>query len=83
MWLPTQLQGEPIYFSNWKLREVYEEVWKHYKFEFEDLKNEQEMTLLHILNGTDCLAVLPTGFGKSATYYLLPLLRDIVNNVLH
>ncbi len=32
------------------------------------LKPEQEECLLHILNGGDVVALLPTGFGKSFIY---------------
>ena len=32
-----------------------------------------------VTNDRDCLTVLPTGFGKSATYFLLPLLKDEVS----
>ena len=49
-----------------------------YNLEFRDLKHEQMESLQNIINGNDCLTVLPTGFGKSATYYLLPLLQDEV-----
>ena len=62
-----------------QLQNAFDKVQYTYKIEFEDLKHEQKDTLLHILNGNDCLSVLPTGFGKSATYYLLPLLKDVVN----
>ncbi len=37
------------------------------------LKPEQEECLVHILNGGDILALLPTGFGKSLIYQSLPI----------
>ena len=58
---------------------AYQQVTDKYNLEFDNLKYQQEETLLHILNGRDCLTVLPTGFGKSATYFLLPLLKDEVS----
>ena len=57
---------------------AYQKVTGKYQLEFDNLKDEQEQTLQHILNGRDCLTVVPTGFGKSAIYFLLPLLKDEV-----
>ncbi len=37
------------------------------------LKPEQEECLVHILNGGDVVALLPTGFGKSLINQLLPI----------
>ncbi len=37
------------------------------------LKPEQEECLVHILNGGDVVALLPTGFGKSVINQLLPI----------
>ncbi len=41
------------------------------------LKPEQEECLVHILNGGDVVALLPTGFGKSLIYQLLPIISRI------
>ncbi len=40
------------------------------------LKPEQEECLVHILNGGDVVALLPTGFGKSLIYQLLPIVSE-------
>ena len=40
------------------------------------LKPEQEECLLNILNGGDVVALLPTGFGKSLIYQLLPIVSE-------
>ncbi len=40
------------------------------------LKPEQEECLLHILNGGDVVALLPTGFGKSLIYQPLPIVSE-------
>ncbi len=40
------------------------------------LKPEQEVCLVHILNGGDVLALLPTGFGKSLIYQSLPIVSE-------
>ena len=45
-----------------------EEVLKLFKIE--KLKEEQSAILKCILEGRDCMAVLPTGFGKSLPYQL-------------
>ncbi|XP_014673008.1 PREDICTED: ATP-dependent DNA helicase Q-like 3 [Priapulus caudatus] len=45
------------------------------------LKCEQIEILRHAINKKDVFALLPTGFGKSMTFILLPLILDEVNNV--
>ncbi len=40
------------------------------------LMPEQEECLVHILNGGDVVALLPTGFGKSLIYQLLPIVSE-------
>ncbi len=40
------------------------------------LKPEQEECLVHILNGGDVVTLLPTGFGKSLIYQLLPIVSE-------
>ncbi len=40
------------------------------------LKPEQEEWLVHILNGGDVLALLPTGFEKSLIYQSLPIVSE-------
>ncbi len=40
------------------------------------LKPEQEECLVHIFNGGDVVALLPTGFGKSLIYQLLPIVSE-------
>ena len=44
-----------------------------------DLKTEQHQIIKHVLANETTLGVLPTGYGKSATFYLPPLLLDEVS----
>ena len=45
-----------------------EEILKLFKIE--KLKEEQSAILKCIIEGRDCMAVLPTGFGKSLPYQM-------------
>ena len=40
---------------------------------FQDLKPEQMQAILEFINGHDIFVLLPTGYGKSLIYGLLPL----------
>ena len=42
------------------------------------LKEKQEEAALAVLNGSDVFCVLPTGYGKSMVYGILPLAFDIL-----
>jgi len=43
-----------------------------------ELKKEQIAAVNRILNGVDVLGVLPTGYGKSVIYALLPPCYDLI-----
>ena len=45
------------------------------------LKDEQFRAVESVLRGKDVLAVLPTGFGKSLIYQILPDVFDYMMNV--
>jgi ATP-dependent DNA helicase RecQ len=50
------------------------------RFEFQiKLKEEQQQIVSSILKKQDVFALLPTGYGKSMTYILVPLLADEVS----
>jgi superfamily II DNA helicase RecQ len=42
------------------------------------VKEDQELIIQHLLDRSDVFGLLPTGFGKSLTYKLLPLILDEV-----
>ena len=44
------------------------------------LKEKQLESLISVLKGRDTFAILPTGYGKSLIYHLLPLVHDCVSN---
>jgi superfamily II DNA helicase RecQ len=49
-------------------------------FNIQTLKEEQRDVLMVLLNNKDCMAVLPTGFGKSLPYQMLiPLRRQLLS----
>jgi Lhr-like helicase len=45
----------------------------------EALREEQVEALKILLSGNHCLAILPTGFGKTLIAVLFPLILDEVN----
>ncbi|KAH3730089.1 hypothetical protein DPMN_056068 [Dreissena polymorpha] len=45
-----------------------------FKFTFNDLKDKQISVIASIVNKVDCMAIFPTGFGKSACNILPPLM---------
>ena len=46
-----------------------------------DLREEQYQCLEAVMSGKDVLAVLPTGFGKSLIYQLVPFNTSLKNGV--
>ena len=45
------------------------------QFKVDRLKAEQKVILQALLSGEDCVAVLPTGYGKSLPY--IPVLKEL------
>ena len=52
-------------------------VKEKYRLKY-DLKKEQLDIISSIVSGRSCFGILPTGFGKSLTFYLPPLIFDEV-----
>ena len=63
------------------VRKTYQAVRSHYNNLPLSLKSEQVDIISNFLNNKDGVAVLPTGFGKSLTFILPPLLCDEVSQV--
>lgn len=61
--------------------EYFDSLKSVYKISF-DLKSEQLKVLLATLNQQNAFAVLPTGYGKTMCFALIPLLLDEVNTFL-
>ncbi len=59
---------------------AYEQIRVKYPliFPHSDLKQEQIESLEYMLNNEDTFCVLPTGYGKSTIYFLLPLIKEKV-----
>ena len=51
-------------------------------FGYEDFKKGQKEIISHILNGEDCLAIMPTGAGKSICYQIPALLFNGITIVI-
>lgn len=61
---------------SWK--EKVPKVLTEHNFSIE-LKSEQMEIISAIMDGKDVFAQLPSGYGKSLIYTLLPLLMDEIN----
>lgn len=59
---------------------IVEDVLSSLKINFK-LKTLQKDCLKHIMNGRDVFAVLPTGYGKTVIYTVLPMLLWQINDV--
>ena len=55
------------------IRDAVASVAESYKYH---LKKQQEESIFHFVNGSDVFVSLPTGFGKSLCYILLPAVFD-------
>lgn len=47
-----------------------------------DLKEKQLEAILEFLSGKDVFVSLPTGYGKSLIYEILPLVFDILKGII-
>ena len=53
------------------------------EFGVTNLKEEQSQMLDCLINEKDCMAILPTGFGKSLAFQIyLPVLRGMIVGML-
>ena len=57
---------------------AYSVVKRKYSLNF-DLKDKQTEALLHLVNRRHVLTVLPTGYGKSEIFALLPLILNEID----
>ena len=60
------------------VKEATRKVLRKFKFDFA-LKAEQENVVHHLIKGNDVFALLPTGFGKSMCYIMMPLIMSEVS----
>ena len=59
--------ANPLDAAHAKLEEV---------FGYKSFRSHQEQIILTVLNGGDCLALMPTGGGKSLCYQIPALVRS-------
>ena len=67
-------------YTHKDIKKIYTQ---HFASMFDDivLKSEQIQVVCDALNGCNCFVVLPTGFGKSMCFLLMPLLLKVVSNI--
>ena len=63
------------YFSKTAIHSVYQLLKENLSFPF-DLKDGQMSSLFNVVNQIHTLAILPTGYGKSEIFILVPLVLD-------
>ena len=68
------LQEEAFVKIKAKYKELYTDI--------SELKEEQGQIVKYIIDGKDTFVNLPTGFGKSLTYVLPPLMLDEVRPMI-
>ena len=66
---------EPSSFSGSFLEKIIKESGSH--LGYGELKNKQMKTILSFVQGNDTFVALPTGYGKSLIYAVLPYVFDI------
>ena len=59
------------------VQRLFDNVMRKYGFSF-SLKKEQSEIIAHICANKNAFVVLPTGFGKSVTFLIPPLIFDEV-----
>ena len=59
------------------MSDIYEAIeYARKQLGFADLKDKQLLAIKHFVEGSDTFAILPTGYGKSVIYSLLPVVFD-------
>ncbi len=58
------------------INELFSKVKTKFPLRFSSLKTQQIGGLKAVIAGEDVLCILPTGYGKSAMFYLPPLMLD-------
>ena len=61
---------EPVINKGFVERE-FASMSQEYQLGIPKLKNEQIEIIMSVLEGKDTIGILPTGFGKSITFYAL------------
>jgi len=59
---------------------LFQSIKNHYSVQVENLRKEQKDVMVHLLKREDVMAILLTGYGKTLTYALTPLLLDEVSS---
>ena len=63
------------------VREKCVQIKNDHELQIQELKEEQIDVIVNVLQTRDTMAVLPTGFGKSVCFHMLPLLKNKVRRI--